>query len=384
MRKLSFVIGLALCAAFAFSAAAASKPPAAQALTVAQLQQVLSGAQSKNDAGIAQQLAAVELTERMSSSLLARLSATLPGDKSREALLLLADKSAFLDPPASAIVSAPTPDAAATRQMLVQIVNYVNTTLRQLPNLLVSRETIGFEDRPQAENLEATGIVSLSYLPLHVVGKSTDTITFRDRKELVEDSGKSKKEGRVGGMVTTGEFGPILSTVLADALKGKITWGHWEQGSAGRVAVFNYEVPENKSNYRVEFCCILNGMTSGGQPDLQLFNERAAYRGQIAFNPGDGSILRMSLRAELPPHGLVSNAGLVVDYAPTGIAGKTYFCPSKSISILEAHTAQPHGMYSQADYRGPTKTFLNDMAFGHYRRFGSEARILTGENQPPQ
>jgi hypothetical protein len=375
----------ALLAVSAFSVSAASKTPALEKITVNQLQQAFAEAPGKTDADLAQQLSNFELTERLSPTLLAQFSANAPGEKSHQALLLLADKSAFLDPPAALIPADSTPDPAATRQMLVKIVNYVNTTLRQLPNLIASRETTGFEDRPQEDSLEATGIVGYSYQPLHFVGESLATVTYRDRKEVVDASvAKSTKKGpQIGGLTTSGEFGPILSTVLADALKGKITWARWEQGDGKEIAVFRYAVPNEKSNYRVQFCCVLNGFNSDNTPDLQVFDEKSAYHGEIAFDPADGTILRMSLQAELPAHGLVSNAGMVVEYAQVEIGGKSYICPSRSVSVLSAHVAQPHGMYSKANFQGPAKTFMNDVVFSQYRRFGSEARILVGENSAP-
>jgi hypothetical protein len=379
-----FVLG-GLLAVSALVASAEPKKAVLEKITVDQLQQELRAASGKDDIGLAQQLSTFELSERLGTKLLAKLDAGASGEKSRQALLLLADKSAFLEPPAAEIPGDSTPDPATTRQMLVKMVNYVNTTLRQLPNLLASRETTGFEDRPQEDALEATGIVSYSYQPLHFVGESIATVTYRDRKEVVDASvAKSTKQGsKVGGLMTTGEFGPILGTTLADALKGKINWARWEQGASGKVAVFHYEVPEEKSNYRVQFCCVVNGFNSDNTPDLQVFDEKSAYHGEITFDPADGTILRMTLQAELHPHGLVSNAGLVVEYAPVEIAGKSYVCPSRSISVLEAHTAQLHGMYSKTNYLGPSKTFLNDVVFGQYRRFGSEARILVGENPAP-
>jgi len=369
---------------FTSPANAATKPPESERIDVSQLEQHLTTARGMTDADAAQQLARFELTERLSGERLVRLAATMPGEKSHQALLLLADQSAFLDPPAAELVADATPGPAATRQMLVQIVNYVNTTIRQLPNLIASRTIIGFEDRPQEDALEATGIVSYSFQPLHVVGKSVETITFRDRKELVDEhAGKGQDQGKIGGMITTGEFGPILSTVVADALKGKITWGRWEQRTAVRLAVFNYSVPDEKSNYRVKYCCVVGGYDSNRQPELQLFDERAGYHGEIEFDPANGTIYRMTIKAILPPHSLVSDAGVVVEYAPIEIGGKSYICPARSISILEAHTTQQRAMYSKANYQGPVKTFLNDAVFGEYRRFGSETRILTGENQTP-
>ena len=364
------------------AAAAESSPPALEKITVAQLQQAIAAVPGKSDAELSQQLSGFELTERLSSIRLAQWSSTFPGDKSRQTLLLLADKSVFLNPPADESPVDDMPDPAATRQMLVKLVNYVNTTLRQLPNLIASRETTGFEDRPQEDALEATGTVSYSYLPLHVVGKSLASVTFRDRKEVVdENAGKGSKQGpRIGGLATSGEFGPILSTVLSDALKGKITWARWEQGPTTRWAVFHYEVPEDKSNYRVRFCCVVNGFNADGQADLQPFDEQASYNGEIAFDPADGTIFRMTLEAALPPHELVSNAGMMVEYSPADIGGKSYVCPARSVSMLGAHIYQPHGMFSKSNFQGPSKTFLNDVVFGNYRRFGSESHILTGDN----
>ena len=365
-------------------ALAGSKPPLLQKVSVDQLEQTLAASHAASDADLAQQLSTLELSERLSTVQLTRLSAALPGEKSREALMLLADESAFLDPPAAETPADATPDAAATRQMLVHIVNYVNTTLRQLPNLIASREITSFEDRPAEDDLQATGVVSYSYEPLHFVGRSVADVTFRDRRELVEEAARKEKEGKIGGLVTTGEFGPILSTVVADALKGKIMWGRWEQGANGRIAVFRYTVPDEKSNYHVQFCCIVNGYSADGQADMQLFDQRASYHGEIAFNPADGSILRMTLQADMPPKSLVPNAGIAIDYGSVEIGGRPYICPIRSVSSLQAHTAQPHGMYSRAMYNGPTKTFLNDIVFGRYRRFGSESRILTGEVAAPQ
>ena len=228
--------------------------------------------------------------------------------------------------------------------------------------------------------------MSVSYLPLHRIGNSSVAVAYRDRKEVVDEkASKAMKQGAaVGGLVTSGEFGPILSTVVADALKGTITWAHWEEGTVGRTAVFHFSVPEAKSNYYVKFCCYLDGYSGDGEPERAVFNERAGYHGDISFNPADGSILRVSLQAEMPPTGIVPNAGIVIEYSPVEIGGKTYICPSRSISILQAHAGQQKAMYSKANYQGPAKTFLNDVEFKQYRRFGSDIRILSENDTAPK
>lgn len=189
-----------------------------------ELSQIIAAAQASSDVDLAQKLTCLALTERLSGSRLAEFSSRMPGEKSRSALTTLADQSLFLAPPPDEIGAAAAPDAAATRQMLVKIVNYVNTTVRQLPNLTATRSTNGFEDRPREERLTSIGIKSLDYLPIHWVGSLKTDVTYRDRLEVDDKSVKAEKRGDgIAGLITRGEFGPFLSTVLADALKGKIT-----------------------------------------------------------------------------------------------------------------------------------------------------------------
>lgn len=386
MRKL---IVLFVFASTAFSAAA-QKPVAVVKVSVDQLKQALAADRDKPDADVAQQLLNMELTERLSTAELAQLKAELPGSKAQEALVALADLSGFLEPPAAQISADAAPDAAAAHQMLAQVVNYVNTTLRQLPNLIATRDTIGYEDRPAEDIQGEVALVSLSYMPLHVEGRSSVLVTYRDHKEVIDEKGaKAKNRGpAVQGLETGGVFGPILGVVVGDALKGKITWARWEKGAGGTEAVFRYAVPKEKSEYKAEFCCVADGVDTDPRTRVQtrwrVFSELAAYHGEIAFDPVTGAILRTTLETEMPPNEVVSTAGIVVEYGPVEIGGKSYICPVKSISLLKAHTEGPQpGLHFTSIYSGPGKTFLNDVAFGQYRRFGSETRILTGDSVAP-
>jgi len=55
----------------------------------------------------------MELSERLSSPRLQKIQADLPGEKSRTALLVLADASAFLQLPAAEISTTPPPTTHA-------------------------------------------------------------------------------------------------------------------------------------------------------------------------------------------------------------------------------------------------------------------------------
>jgi hypothetical protein len=363
---------------------AAPKPAPVEPVTVEQLTAQLSADQGKSDEEIAKDISALKLGERLSSARLARLSAGLPGDKSRQALLILADSSAFLAPPDADILSNPTPDAATLRKMMVAIVDYVNTKERQLPNFIAMRETSAYEDRPAEDMLAdgGAGTVSLSYLPIHFAGKSSASVTYRDNHEVMESKVAAKPGSQPKGLVTAGEFGPFLSTVLADAVKGKITWSHWMQGVEGPNAVFHYQVPRKLSNYLVRFCCVREDASESFT--THIFSEQAGYHGEIQFDPATGAILRLTVEAELDPSELVASAGMAVEYAPVRISSRDVILPARGISLLQAHTARPHDGMHMAVYSGMPKTFLNDTVFGQYREFRGEARILTCSVSPPQ
>jgi len=359
-------------------------------ITVEALQEALATSESAHsaDADVARQLSGMVLTERLSAARLARLKARLPGEKSQQALVALADASVFLAPPAAEIPANPRPDPAALHQMLASVVNYVNTTLRQLPNFMATRDTTRFEDRPLQDIQGEVGMTTLIYLPLHVVGRSNVLVTYRDGHEILEKipAKSNGGESQERGLFTEGVFGPILSTVVGDALKGQITWSRWEQEAKDAAAVFHYTVPKEKSHYSVGFCCVSIGKDNeAAKPeDWHSFAEVAAYHGEFAFDPASGAILRITLESDMLPDEVVSRNGLMVEYGPVDIGGKSYICPVRSVSVLLAHTTKPPlGIHAPESYKGPAKTFLNDAVFEKYRRFGSETRILPGNSAEP-
>jgi len=363
--------------------ASTTKTPKLESITVVQLTALVAADQGKPDTEIAADLAKVQLTEHLPAARLARLNAALPGEKSRQSLFILADSSEFLGPPQSEIVADPIPDAATLRKMMVAVVNYVNTNLHQLPNFVARRETTAFEDRPAEDSVGpgGAGTVSLSYAPIHFVAKSSGSVTYRDSHEVIDGKAAARPGSQSKGLVTAGEFGPFLSTVLSDAVKGKITWARWVEGIDGKNAVFHYQVPTKQSNYIVRFCCVTENASEAFT--THVFTEQAGYHGEIQFDPATGAILRITAEAEVMPDELVSKAGMMVEYAPETIGQKTVVLPVRSVSLLEAHTTRPRNGMTSPTYTGMPKTFLNDTVFTDYHEFRGEARILTGENAAP-
>jgi len=101
----------------------------------------------------------------------------------------------------------------------------------------------------------------------------------------------------------------------------------------------------------------VEGYDDNNMAEKRGFDERSAYHGDIVFDPADGSIRMLTLEAELREAGLVSGAGIAIEYAPQNIGGRSYICPVRSVSTLRAHTAQQTGAVSRSNFKGPPKYF---------------------------
>jgi hypothetical protein len=358
-------------------------PPAfaLKPVTVAQLEQLVSQNQGKSDQGksdakVAAQLADLQLTERASAAHLARWEVEFPGPRTREALIELADASSFLGLPASDIPAGPPPDREAHRQMLSRTVDYAARTLRSLPNFMATRETTHFEDTPPQQRTENAGSIAsgatsstlnsvnlatktTEYQPLHSTGKSSVAVAYRDGQEVEDIPGKTRKrEAAAIGLTTSGEFGPILAVVLADAFRSHMEWGYWEQGANGPIAVYRYLVPQSQSHYLVEF---------PHGPDL--IRTYPTYRGEIAIDSTTGSVLRLTAVADLAPPFQNIDVAILVEFAPVVIGERTYICPVKGVALSKMPVAGNNSAAMQ--------TRLNDVAFTRYHLFRADARIVT-------
>jgi VWFA-related protein len=384
MRKKLFCL-LLVCLAWPMFAA---DPASLSRISVEQLEHLLSSAKARNDGDEARQLSGLELTERLSTARYEQLKALLPGERSQRALLALADLSAFLAPPASEIPATATPDLASQQRMLARTVGYLGKTLPLLPDLFATRYTQRFESRPSA--FEVAGDE-----PVQEVDRSAVTVFYRNGQEFL-DAGPAKagkKQSPDKGLTTWGEFGPILGIVVMDAARSHLAWSHWELGSSGPQAVFRYSVPSQKSHYDVRFCCVIQQHGF----ELSVLSERAGYHGEIAIDPDTGTILRISLIADLDSGSPIAGASTLVEYGPAEIGGKPFICPVRGIAVarapdmktLNAALAQRaqtgidklepsiQRASLQALVHGPEQTLLNDVIFRDYHLYRVESRILS-------
>jgi hypothetical protein len=355
-------------------------PSEARPITVSQLEQMLEAAHGSKDNEVAQELSGVELTERMTSTRLSSWKGRLPGERSRAALVAMADRSAFLALPPADIPATAPPDPALRQQMLSRMVEYWTKTMLQLPDFSATRTTIQYDEPPPKED---TWKIVTSDQSLHPIETSNTAVLYRDGKEVL-DAGARKgkmKSPRENGLDTQGTFGPILAVIFHgfSGAHSEFVWSHWEQSADGLQAVFRYVVPQAASHFEVNFCCLAD-------PDGTIpLNKIAAYHGEVAIDPASGAILRVTVDADLEPRLPILSSGILVEYGPVVIGEKTYIVPIRSVSIsrwrgvsILKEWGQTFGVY------GRFKTMLSDITFSKYHIFRAQSRILPGYTPAPK
>jgi hypothetical protein len=347
---------------------------AAQLVTVDQIQQILTASHSESDAKLAKQISSLEAVERIDTPTLVRWQAVAPGDHTREALLLLTDSSAFLPLPPSRIVDRPPPDAAGSRLIITRTIDYLGKVLHNLPNFMAVRDTTQFEDSPMRQEIDSAQsqdaqqkvhsldsvylIVGKPYfVPLYASSRKRMQVTYRDSHEVQVNLAKNDVDA---GLRSRGEFGPVLAVVIGDAFRQKLYWENWVQSAAGPLASFRYLVPAGASHYAVEY-----------PSDMGIKRFFPPYHGEIAIDPATGTVLRLTLIADMPPPYQRIQAALVVEYGPAVLGDRTYICPLRSVNLAR----EPLAGESEA-FAPMLRTFLNDVSFTNYHLFRADARIL--------
>jgi hypothetical protein len=371
-------------------------------VTVAQLHEILAAqqAENKSDSDRAQHLNSLELTEQLTQPTLDRITAEFkPGPKTVLSLKLLADSSAFLEPPAGELLDKAPPTVAEQRAMMKSAINFVAVTLHHMPDFLATRLTDSYDNSP----LSVTHSGWAPRTDMHPAGTFSHHITYRDGQEVTDrrsdsSGAKPKNEPTPVGLVSIGEFGPALAVILSDASKGILKWSHWEQTTAGQVAVFHYEVPAAASHYWVNYCCVRSspndagdaiGVIAGlgedvssyhGTPgyhgnldseDVNSYHGTPSYHGNLYLDPTTGVILRVTIDSDLKPSDPITRAAISVQYGPVQIGGNSYICPVHSIAIS---LTKSHAGGDKSDME---ILRINEVSFTDYRRFGSTSRILT-------
>ena len=359
----------------------------AERVTVEQLEHILAAAHGKKDQDLAKRLGGMELIERLNSGKLAEIEAGLPGEKSRMALLVLADASAFLQLPRAEVPATAPPDFDTERLILHKAAENVIASIQKFPDFFARETTNRFHDLKLTSFSSDAEPVILERQPFEPLDSFNNTVYYRNGREVEETAEMHRQDKSMprDGLVNWGVFGPLQHIVMTDIYKGKIGWGHWEQRATGPVAVFRYSIPKEKSDYVVKYCCL--GFPNGQQHESQSV---PAFHGEIAIDAETGAVYRVVIFTDLSRGDPVFQADIMVEYEPVEIGGKVYICPRKSVSITTAVSpkfrspcAGGVGVLTSdctiQDASKPRDTAINDTVYDSYHVFRSEVRIVPQE-----
>jgi hypothetical protein len=351
-----------------------SPEPAAKSVTIAEMEKTLSDNRRLGDANLAVILSKLTLTERANAARLSRWNSESLGPQTRQALMALADGSAFLLLPTDDIPTAPAPSPAEQRRMITAFAELLSGTLPRLPNLRATRFTTYFEDRPPRQlplSTDPDASDPLRNRPMHVVGTSRIQVAYVEGHEVAEKNGGFGDADLYASRFTTGgEFGPILYGVMMDAAQTKLVWAGWESDADGPLACFRFDAPKEKSHYSLKPASA-----------AKTQNQFVAYRGEIVIRPSDGMIVRLSVVAIPAPEDALAVADIAVEYDRIEIGQRFYMCPVHGVALSKVPLRAT--LATKQDQPAPLQTQLNDVLFQQYHVFRGDVRIMQESSAQP-
>jgi len=306
---------------------------AASSVTVDQLVTRIASFGARNDKYVAHRLSTLHLTERLSYDQLIPLLASLPGDQSRHQLLVLADLSAFLQPPQAAITNAAPPDAAERHRLLSAAADLSLTIAA--PDFHVNRSVSQFQNLSSTSTRGSARIPIIEPVPRFSVGGS-DTLAYHRGLQIATNSPDVPRLQFTIGVETWDGFGSLVQTALKDIIAIDPKWLYWEQRGSGKLAVFQYAVPEERSNLSLPGCLAQD--CEGRNPQ---------YNGELALDSVTGHVYRLTIQARFRTRQPVARIDLVLEFGTTADPKHSFVWPLHGVAFVVAKTLLG---YSGANY----------------------------------
>lgn len=239
----------------------------------------------------------------------------------------------------------PPPNSVRQQEILDEIRQYAMNYTANLPNFVCLQVTRRYVDP------NSTG-------SLHLIDTINTQLSYNQGSEqyrVVSVNGKLMNIGmedvgsKVGGSISTGEFGSLMRSLFDTRSAAEFNWDHWGTLRGKRVAVFNYSIDSGHSDYHITYDNAQQIIT--------------AYRGLVYADEYTGVVSRITFEAvNIPKSFPVNAASERLDYDEVTINGNPYMCPLTAKVNMAA---------------GLQKT-QNDIEFRLYRKFGTESNVTYG------
>jgi hypothetical protein len=333
---------------------------AGQTLSVGQLLDFVrsSLAMKYDDAKIAKYVKTVTLTEKLDNKTIESLEAQGAGPKTVKALQELQQDSANLKsstpstPQGGPITGGPSasmpaqfrqppaPDSVRQKEILDTIRNYADSYVHSLPNYLcveVIARSVSFNGG-ESYHQEDRVLAKLSFSN----GQENYKV-YQVNNQMVDTN-----LDKLGGAISSGEFGSLMKSVFAPKSQAEFGWDHWGKLRGKINAVFNYSIDNSHSDYSLDY-------------DRGAQRIYTAYRGLIYADENTGVISRITFEAvNIPPDFPIRMAKTTLDYDDQKIGENSYVLPLRALILM----AGPNNVHTK-----------NEETFTLYQKFGTESTI---------
>jgi hypothetical protein len=302
-----------------------------------------------DDRATADFLQHVKLTQKLEIRDVENLQGRGAGARTLQALRKLSEDSASLaaaPPPPEPPPPTPPPSPEELKAILAAMKEYALNYTKNLPNYVCVQIT-----RRRIEPTQS------GYLPEG--DEVQELLSFVDGKESYKVeaiNGKSesnKKHEELGGVVSSGEFGRLMSGIFDPESGTEFHWDHWATLRGPLMYVFGYSVPKS------------NGYSMYHDESKREYT--SAYKGLVYFDVQAKVISEIQMETvDIPADFPIHEVKIKLDYAPTKISGQEYILPYRfelTSKEVKAETT------NRADYR-------------LYQKFGAEASITFGDIAP--
>jgi hypothetical protein len=249
------------------------------------------------------------------------------------------------DAPAEPLLSDAAPSAAEQQRMLAEMRQYARQYVSNLPNFICVQVTRQFEAGKKGKHWRKGD--SLTARLTYNQGRE-DRVLYLVNDKPVQPGSKRWRTP----LVTEGEFGMLLSRVLAEDGTAAFTWSRWETIRGKRLAVFDYVVDKEHSVLSLS----LGGYVKAVVP----------YTGSVYCDPATGAVWRITdTVSDIPPELQTKTIGTTIDYAEAAIGNSSYLLPLQATVSMTTDKNQ----------------IRNEMEFQNYRKFEAESSITFGREQ---
>jgi hypothetical protein len=309
------------------------------------------------DGKIAKYIKTVTLTDKLDQKTIEGLEAQGAGPKTVKALQDLQQESAKLPAPKSAAPPNPVTgqagmsmpsrypqppplDSVRQKEVLDAMRNYATSYVQSLPNYLcveVIERSVSFNGG-EDYHAEDKVFVKLSFSE----GKENYKVYLVNNKAVDTDLNK------LGGAISSGEFGSLMRSIFDKKSQAEIAWARWGKLRGKVMPVFSYFIDSGHSDYSLDY-------DRGAQ---HIFT---AYKGLIFADENTGAIARITFEAvDIPATFPIRKATTILDYDEQKIGNNSYLLPLAA----KIQMAGPNNVHT-----------LNQETFKLYQKFGTESNI---------